>query len=249
MTNAATVTDNETTSPPKKAPLRRQFVNFAVYQVDPEWRRLSKEECQRGKRQVEDLIDHFNEKKICQILTFSTMGMRADGDFLLWIIAYELEAIQELATALLKTDLGKYLKRTHSFLSMTKRSLYLDRFNPEHAEDRVHLLPGKYKYFFVYPFVKKREWYVLPLPERQKMMDEHIRIGNKYPSVKLNTTYSFGLDDQEFVVAFETDSAADFLDLVQELRESQASMYTLRDTPIISCIKKTPKETLDSLGA
>src|SRR5688500_19088924 len=55
------------------------------------------------------------------------------------------------------------------------------------------------------------------------MMDEHIRIGSKYRSVKLHTTYSFGLDDQEFVVAFETDYPSDFLDLVQELRETKAS--------------------------
>jgi chlorite dismutase len=131
---------------------------------------------------------------------------------------------------------------------MTKRTMYLDRINPEHPEDRAHLVPGKYKYFFVYPFVKKREWYLLPMEERQKMMDEHIRIGNKYPSVKLNTTYSFGLDDQEFVVAFETDVPSDFLDLVQELRESQGSLYTLRDTPIITCLRKTVHEVLDDLG-
>lgn len=248
MTNVATIPETTTKQATSSGPQRRQFVNFAVYQVDPEWRRLSKEVRDKGKEQVAHVIETFNDKKLCQILTFSTMGMRADGDFLLWIIAYELEAIQELATAILSTELGPYLTRSHSFLSMTKRSIYLDRFNPEHPEDRAHLIPGKYKYFFVYPFVKKRDWYVLPVAERQKMMDEHIKIGNKYPSVKLNTTYSFGLDDQEFVVAFETDSAADFLDLVQELRESQGSMYTLRDTPIITCIAKTPKEMLDSLG-
>ncbi|MBT1617402.1 chlorite dismutase family protein, partial [Klebsiella pneumoniae] len=86
-----------------------------------------------------------------------------------------------------------------------------------------------------YPFVKTRAWYALPFDERQEMMDEHIRVGSKYPSVKLDTTYSFGLDDQEFVVAFETDEPADFLDLVQDLRETKASMYTLRDTPMYTC--------------
>jgi chlorite dismutase len=80
------------------------------------------------------------------------------------------------------------------------------------------------------------------------MMDEHIEIGHRYPSVKLNTTYSFGLDDQEFVVAFETDKPEDFLDLVMELRMAEASRYTERDTPIFSCIMKSLKETLDTLG-
>lgn len=245
MTNTATRPETERSAPPK---LRRQFVNFAVYQVDAKWRRLSKQDRERAKHQFAQVIKEYDEGKRAQILTFSTVGMRADGDFVLWVISHELEPIQQLAADLSKTGLGKYLQRTHSFLSMTKRSMYLDRLNPEHAEDRVHLVPGKYKYLFVYPFVKKRDWYLLPLEERQKMMDEHIKVGNKYPSVKLNTTYSFGLDDQEFVVAFETDVPADFLDLVQELRESQASNYTLRDTPILTCLAKNPHEMLDDLG-
>jgi len=74
-------------------------------------------------------------------------------------------------------------------------------------------------------------------------------VGRRYPSVKLNTTYSYGLDDQEFVVAFETDEPADFLDLVMELRETRASAYTLRDTPIFSCIAMSLREALDTLGA
>jgi nitrite reductase/ring-hydroxylating ferredoxin subunit len=104
-------------------------------------------------------------------------------------------------------------------------------------------------YLFVYPFVKTRAWYALPKEERQRMMDAHIAIGRKYPTVKLNTTYSYGLDDQEFVVAFETDEPADFLDLVMELRETEASSYTERDTPIFSCLAMGLGETLDTLGA
>ena len=70
-------------------------------------------------------------------------------------------------------------------------------------------------------------WYLLPLEERQRLMSEHIRIGHMFPRVKLNTTYSFGIDDQEFVVAFETNYPEDFLDLVQQLREVEISAYTL----------------------
>jgi chlorite dismutase len=228
--------------------LRRQFVSFACFQVEPAWRRLPEAERKLGKEEFEAVVSRYVAEKKCQILAYSLMGTRAEVDMMLWIISYELEPMQELATELVKTKLGMYMKRPYSFLAMTKRSMYLDRIDPEHQEDRVHIIPGKHKYFFVYPFVKKREWYLLSQPERQAMMDEHIKLGNKYPSVKLNTTYSFGLDDQEFVVAFETDSAADFLDLVQELRESKASMYTLRDTPILTCIFKPIGEALDTLG-
>jgi len=243
-----TTAEQEKATKPEAPKLRRQFVSFACFQIDPAWRKLPEAEKAKGKNEFETVVNRYNNEKICQILSYTTMGMKADVDLMLWIISYELEPIQQLATDLAKTGLGAYLTRPHSFLAMTKRSMYLDRIDPEHQEDRMHILPGKHKYFFVYPFVKKREWYLLSQPERQAMMDEHIKTGNRYPSVKLNTTYSFGLDDQEFVVAFETDSASDFLDLVQELRESKASMYTLRDTPILTCLFKSIKEALDSLG-
>src|SRR5207253_2745302 len=92
-------------------------------------------------------------------------------------------------------------------------------------------------------------WYNLSQEQRQAMMDTHIRIGRKYPTVKLNTTYSFGLDDQEFVVAFETDAPGDFLDLVMELRETESSLYTLRDTPTFTCVATSVRGALDALGA
>src|SRR5206468_1669115 len=122
---------------------------------------------------------------------------------------------------------------------------YEDRIGDK--RERLQVKPGRAKYLFVYPFVKTRAWYMLPFEERQKMMDVHIEIGHRFPTVKLNTTYSFGLDDQEFVVAFETDHAEHFLDLVMELREARSSEYTLRDTPIFSCIAREPLEVLDSI--
>ena len=134
---------------------------------------------------------------------------------------------------------------------MTKRSTYVDKH--EHAgsegrSSRMVIVPGGRRYLFVYPFVKTRAWYRLPQEERQRQMSEHIAMGHKYPTVKINTTYSFGLDDQEFVVAFESDHVADFLDLVQEMRGSEASTHTVRDTPSFSCIRCEPGEMLAALG-
>ncbi len=246
MTQTQPLTKPE--SQASKPPLKRQLVSFVVYEVDNTFRRLSEDEKARSKTQFQNIVQKFQSLKNCQIITYNTMGLRANGDFLLWIIAYDVDTIQAFNIAVAKSHLGRYLSKPHSFLSMTKRSTYIDPLDPEHQEDRVHIIPGKYKYFFVYPFIKKRDWYLLSMEERQEMMTEHIVIGNKYPSVKLNTTYSFGLDDQEFVVAFESDSCEDFLDLVQELRESKASSYTLKDTPIITCIRKDIMTILDEIG-
>ena len=230
----------------QKAKLPRQFVNFTFYRARSEWRLLSSEDQQRCREEFIKTVDQF--RKCLLMHSYSTVGLRTNVDFMIWRIGYELEPIQEMTAALNKTEMAKYIEPTQSFLSMTKRSMYIDKDNPEHAEDRLHIVPGKSQYLFVYPFVKTRDWYSRPPEMRQEMMDEHIRIGSKYRSVKLHTTYSFGLDDQEFVVAFETDYPADFLDLVQELRETKASSYTLRDTPMFTCRQRTLAECLEALG-
>ena len=123
---------------------------------------------------------------------------------------------------------------------MTKPSEYSD-------ESRLEVRPAHGKYLFVYPFVKTRDWYALPAEERWRIMQEHIKVGREFPSVDLNTSYSFGLDDQEFVVAFETDNPADFLDLVQRLRTTESSSYTLRDTPTFTCISCSVERALGAL--
>jgi len=228
--------------------VKRQYVNFSFYKLDPSFRRLPTEEKEAAKREFIDFLEEYDTQSKMILLSYSMVGIRSDCDIMLWRISYELEEFQKMTTQLLKTRLGAYLNTTISYLSMTKRSMYQDMFNPEHEEDRTHIIPGKAKYLFIYPFVKSREWYLLTQFTRQGIMDEHIYVGNKFPSVKLNTTYSFGIDDQEFVVAFETDYPADFVDLVMELRETEGSRYVVEDTPIFTCIAMSLEDTINSLG-
>ncbi len=226
---------------------KRQFVRFGAYRVDPAWRRLPQEE--RDASRKEFLAALEESRASLMIRTYSCLGTRGDCDFLLWMISDRLEAFQELQASLLKSSLGKYLALPHSYLAMTRRSVYVDKHVHEGQEGvRLAVKPGEAKYLFVYPFVKTRDWYRLTRSARQGMMDEHITVGHRYPTVKLNTSYSFGLDDQEFVVAFESDVPADFLDLVMELRETEASRYTARDTPILTGVAVPAAEMLELLG-
>ncbi len=182
-------------------------------------------------------------------IPYSLIGIRGDCDIMLWRIGYDMDDMQKMAAELLATGLGKFLEIPYSYFSMTKRSIYVDKhIHADQEGRRVTLDPGKFKYLFVYPFLKTREWYLLSQERRQEMMDSHIRIGHKYPTVRLNTTYSFGLDDQEFVVAFETDKPEHFLDLVMELRGTEGSRFTLRDTPIFTCAHHDLRKVLDLLG-
>jgi len=231
---------------PAVRPITRQFVNFACYKLDPAFRRLPDLEKEHARAEFAALFSRKAGEPLC--LSYSTVGLRPDVDFVLWRISATADEFQAQTQQINHTRLGGFLTTPHSFVSMTKRSMYIDKVDPFHtAESRTHIIPGKRKFLFIYPFVKTRAWYLLPLEERQKLMDAHIRIGNKYPSVKLNTTYSFGLDDQDFVVAFETDEPKDFLDLVMELRETESSKYTQRDTPIFTCVQMPVEKILEQL--
>jgi chlorite dismutase len=235
------------TASPAGPQVQRQFVNFAFYKLDPALRQLPAADKQSIR---EEFLAAFNAQKPAGLmcLTYSTVGIRPDADLMLWRISLTPDDFQAQTAALNKTRLSGYLQTTYSYLSMTKRSMYIDKLDPFHtAESRTHIIPGKRKYIFVYPFVKTRDWYLLPMEKRQEIMDVHIRVGNKYPSVKLNTTYSFGLDDQDFVVAFECDEPKDFLDLVQELRETESSKFTVRDTPTFTCVQLPMEKILDQL--
>ena len=226
---------------------KKQYVKFAFYKVDPTWRQLPIQEREAGKKEFIAVLEEFSSDML--IMSYSLVGIRGDVDFLLWQVTERLEAFQELATQLYSTGLGQYTQTPYSYLSMTKRSIYITRHRPEKEEGtRLTIQPKGARYVFVYPFVKTRSWYRLTKAARQGMMDEHIAVGHRYPSVKIHTSYSFGLDDQEFVLAFETNKPDDFLDLVMDLRETEASSYTLRDTPIFTCLSMGFREMLESLG-
>lgn len=224
----------------------RQFVNFAFYKLDPAFRRLPADQKKAAREEFLAVLNQQVPGMIC--LSYSLVGLKADADLLLWRISSTSDSFQKQTAAMNKTALAGYLSTPHSFVSMTKRSMYIDEVDPFHtAESRTHIIPGKRKFLFIYPFVKTRDWYLLPLDERQTIMNVHIKVGNKYPSVKLNTTYSFGLDDQDFVVAFESDEPKDFLDLVMDLRETNSSKYTVRDTPMFTAVQTPVADVLDQL--
>lgn len=224
---------------PAKTP--RHSVSFAFYKLDDEFRKLDDAKRATALRRFLGYLETWSKK--IQLHAYSTAGTRADTDFLLWRISPDINDFNAMTVELKKLEIGPYLKTPYSFLAMTRKSMYVDQHqHPGQEGIRLQIEPTESKYLFIYPFVKTHDWYQLPMEERQKMMNEHIEVGHKFPSVKLNTTYSYGLDDQEFVVAFETDFPEDFLELVMHLRTGKARPYTERDTPIFTCIKKPFKD-------
>ncbi|HEY1833074.1 MAG TPA: chlorite dismutase family protein [Solirubrobacteraceae bacterium] len=216
----------------------RHFVKYTFLSVDPAWRRRSSAEREQDKREFMAACEDFADGHMLQ--TLSLVGTRGDAELLLISEAENLERIHEFHVVLAQSGLMKFARTAHSFLGMRKSS--------EYSEDE-RTLPRAFrgKYVFVYPFVKSREWYGLPAEERWRIMQGHIDVGREYPTVDNHTTYSFGLDDQEFVVAFDTDDVGTFLDLVQRLRTTEASRYTVRDTPSFTCIAMSLERALNAL--
>jgi chlorite dismutase len=231
------------TTPEESLPA--QYVNYVFFKLDPLWRRLPDDEQEVGKREFLEAVEQNSGEMLLR--SFSLMGLRSDADFMLWRIGYDLDAFEKMTSALMKTGLGKYLEVTYSYFALSRRSIYVGEHTPG-FENRRYIVPGEGDYLFVYPFVKTRAWYKLPLEVRQRMMDEHMKIGRKHYPVKNNTAYCFGIDDYEFILSFEAESPEKFQDLMMELRESEASFYTELDTPIFTCRRRDLREILESLG-
>jgi chlorite dismutase len=225
----------------------QQYVRFSFYKVDAAWRRLAPETRAAHKEELAQVVEATATSQLLQ--PYSVVGSRGDCDFMLWHASPDLGDMFALAGAIHRTAMAGYLTMPYSYLSVTKRSMYTrGHRHPDQPESRLEVRMGEGAYLVVYPFVKIRPWYKLTAGARQGMMVEHIRIGHKYPQIRIHTTYSVGLDDQEFVLAFDADRPLEFVDLMMELRFSEASAYTLRDTPSFTCRRATIREALDLVG-
>jgi chlorite dismutase len=216
-----------------------RFVHAWLLRLDPAWRRRSQTErradlddfCAAAGRSEQRLMQH----------SYSTIGLRAEGDLLLWRMAERIEEVEESAADLLSAGIGQWLTPTISMIGLTRPSQYVKR--PTTQEQS--LFSGeRSKYLVVYPFTKSVEWYLTPAEERQAVMRGHMKVGHAYPQVRQLLAYSFGLDDQEFIVAYETDDLVAFQDLVRELRETESRRSTVRDTPIITGVHRPLGEIL-----
>ena len=218
------------------------YLNFSFFKVDAKWRWLNDVAKGEAAKEFSILIEVANTKM--RVRTYSTLGLRPDTDFMLWMISDLVEKMQILTSKVYSTLVGKYIEPSHVYLSCLRDSVYsTNNVMPGFMTDEKPM-----KYLIVYPFVKAREWYLLPFEERKKMMEEHITVGRKFPQVRLNTSYSFGIDDQDFMLAFETNDLIIFQDLIVQLRETRVSKYVTKDTPMIVCVYKGMEDILKSIG-
>jgi chlorite dismutase len=218
-----------------------QYVAYTLYKMDPAWRRLPVEERAAGKEALAEVVSAWQERM--GLRSYTLVGVRPEVDFLFWKLTERYDDLRELAVDVNATPLAGYLTTPYSYLAATKPSQYFE----DKSKQPRRVIPRGAPYLVVYPFVKKREWYSLPMDDRRRAMTEHAAVGSRFVTITNHTTYSFGIDDQEFMTAFECESPADFLELMKTLRETEASRYTERDTPIFVGTAQPLTEILDSL--
>jgi chlorite dismutase len=219
-----------------------QFVQALALRLDPAWRHLPKQQ----RCESIDRLGAALQTGDVKTFTYSSVGLQPGVDLLLWSLAPSLESLEERSAAALREGLGAWLSVTESLIGIIKQSQYVKRPT---VQEQSMFSGERSRYLVVYPFTKSTDWYLLPPEERQKVMNEHMKVGHRYQQVRQLLAYSFGVDDQDFLVAYETDDLGAFGDLVRELRGTESRRSTVRDTPILTAVHRPLSEIGRLLGA
>jgi len=220
-----------------------RYVQALALGLDPAWRRLPEQERCEDAAAFCRAVDRARD---VTTFSYSMIGLQPDAQVMLWRLAASLDHLEDAAAAALRSGLGRSLRVSQSLLGIIQPSQYVKRPT---AQEQSLFTGERSRYLVVYPFTKTAEWFLLGQAARQGIMNEHMRVGHEYPQVRQLLAYSFGIDDQDFLVAYETDDLAVFSNLVRDLRGTESRRSTVRDTPILTCVHRPLGEILGMLGA
>lgn len=221
-----------------------ELYRYLTLAVSNEWRRRDEPQREEDKAEFASAAQSADVR----VHAYSLVGTRADADVLLWVIADEMEAIRAWEARCAATRLWAWSSRPYAYLAARRPSPYLGGHKHGGGEAERPAGPvGDLPYLVVYPMTKKRSWYALPREERTRIMGAHFATGHRYPDIRIHTGYSFGIDDHEFVVAFEVPDVRRFVALVSDLRDTESSSYTERETPIFVGAAMPIAEALDQI--
>ncbi len=220
-----------------------KYVHALALGLDPSWRRLSS-----GERHstADALVAAVHADPSITTETYSLIGLKPGVDLLVWRLSDSLDALETEAARLLRSGMGRWLTVRESFVGLIRDSQYVTKPT---SQEQSMFVGERSRYIIVYPFTKSTEWYLSSKEVRQGSMNEHMKVGHAYPQVRQLLAYSFGLDDQDFVVAYETDDLPAFSALVRDLRSTDGRRSTVRDTPILTGIHRSIGEIVALLGA
>jgi chlorite dismutase len=226
------------TTPDSEAPPTTVLGHFVTYRATPRfWALPGAERRARAAAWLEGLTQSAGATQL-----YLVQGLEAAADFLVWssVRVGETRAPADffVKRAAAESPHREAFEPVHVLWGVTRPTEYSRASRSEQAIDPF--ASARSTYLVMYPFTKTAEWYALERGVRQGMMNEHIRIGKQYKEISQLLLYSFGLQDQEFVVVYETEDLELFSRLVHELRGTEGRRYTLGDTPLHTAIRVDP---------
>ncbi|HSW97230.1 MAG TPA: chlorite dismutase family protein [Candidatus Saccharimonadales bacterium] len=213
------------------------YHNYIFFDTDKAIYDLSRIKLAAYKKEFLSTIQNISNSIV---YSYILLGLKRENVLMIWIQSDSVEQIQDILNTMLHTSLGKYLRINETLLGMTRPTQY----SPGSTTHEDTTRKGG-KYLIIYPFTKTQEWYMLDFQKRKELMKGHITIGRKYPQITQLLLYSYGIDDHEFIVSYETDNLSDFQQLILELRGDPVRNYTKKDTPIFTCVYRELQEAVD----
>ncbi|MFE3292463.1 hydrogen peroxide-dependent heme synthase [Rhodococcus sp. NPDC059234] len=217
-----------------------RYAMFSVFQVQAG---VLGDDRAAAVKNAQDFFDSFEDTDVVVRGVYDVAGVRADADFMIWTHAEKLEDLQKLYADFRRTtDLGQASDPVWSNVALHRPA----EFNKSHLPAFVAgEEPGAY--ICVYPFVRSYEWYLLPDEERRKMLADHGKAGRGYPDVRANTIPAFALGDYEWILAFEAPELDRIVDLMRDLRATEARMHVREETPFFTGPRVSVEQLVKSL--
>ncbi|NKR85655.1 hypothetical protein GS497_25940, partial [Rhodococcus hoagii] len=217
-----------------------RYAMFSVFQVQPG---VLGEDRAAAVKNAQDFFASYEDTETVVRGIYDVAGVRADADYMIWTHAERLEDLQKLYADFRRTtDLGQSSDPVWSNVALHRPA----EFNKSHVPAFIAgEEPGDY--ICVYPFVRSYEWYLLPDADRRKMLADHGMAGRTYPDVRANTIPAFALGDYEWILAFEAPKLDRIVDLMRDLRATEARMHVREETPFFTGPRVSVEQLVNSL--
>ncbi len=239
MTNLAASDAGESTSVDSPS----GFTLWAVLRRDPARPDdLDGTDVPRAVQELEGVIADSELENVTTRGLYDVSGLRADADIMIWLHGPEAQSLQWALRQLRRTRLLKSLLPTWNAMGVHRDA----EFNKSHVPGFLRGVEPK-EWLTVYPFVRSYDWYLLPTEERGRMLAEHGRKGAAFRSVIANTVASFALGDYEWILPLESDQLVDLVDLMRDLRETDARRHVREEVPFFTGRRITPAELVEVL--
>jgi len=213
---------SDTTAPETDSP--HGYTLWAVWRRDPEHPVIEPDD-----RELSDVVQLIEESGVAVRGFYDVSGLRADADLMVWLHGATAEELQRAMRRLRRTELLRRLLPVWNALGVHRDA----EFNRAHVPGFLRGIPAK-AWLCLYPFVRSHEWYLLPEDERKRMLAEHGRRGAAFTGVTANTVASFALGDYEWLLPLEADELTDLVDMMRDLRYTDARRHMREEVPFFT---------------